>query len=93
MSDSTSCRSHYLVEWYRAGLPQNSFDVAFADLTQGAELMSADGETATVVLTMSVPTDDVIFCIFSAPSSEVVAAACECAGIPAERVTAAMVAA
>jgi hypothetical protein len=42
-------------------------------------------------MTLSVPTDDVIFCLFAASSLEVVVQACNRAGIPAERVTAAMV--
>jgi hypothetical protein len=90
MRDPTS---YFLVEWYRNDLSQDTFDQAFANLTRDTRLLSGDGESATVVLTMSVPTDDVIFSIFSATSSEVVVAACERAGIPAQRVTAAMVAA
>lgn len=92
MADPTSCSS-YLVEWYRDGLPQDSIDESFAMLTRGARLVSADGASATVVLTLSVPTDDVIFCVVNATSPEVVAAVCDRAGIPAARVTAVMLAA
>jgi hypothetical protein len=92
MSDAATSLACYLVEWYRAGLPQDSIDRSFARLTRGAELPSADRTSATVVMTLTVPTDDVVFCIFEASSSEAVAQACEDAGLPAERVTAAMVA-
>ncbi len=91
MRDLVSCQSCYLVEWYREGQRSDAIDEAFAGLTRGAQLISDGGESATVILTVSVPTDDVIFCVFSASSSGVVAAACERAGIPAERVTCAMV--
>lgn len=93
MRDSASCLDCYLAEWYRDGLPQDAIDQPFAVLTRGAQLLSDDGAFAEVVLMMSVPTDDVIFCVFNATSPEVVVAACSRAGIPAERVTPAMVAA
>lgn len=93
MRDSAPCVSCYLVEWYRDGLPQDAIDESFAMLSQGAGLLSDDGSRAEVVLMLSVPTDDLIFCVFSAASAEVVLAACARAGIPAERVTPAMVAA
>ena len=93
MRDCASGPTHYLVEWYRNDLPQHAIDESFAMLTRGAELAADDGSYVTVVLTLSVPTDDVIFSIFCATSPEVVVAACNRAGIPAERVTAATVAA
>jgi hypothetical protein len=93
MSNETSSMSCYLVEWYRAELPEDAIDTSFARLTCGTELRSANGASATVMMTVTVPTDDVVFCVFKASSPDVVTQACECAGIPAERVTAAMVAA
>lgn len=93
MTETAPHLSHYLVEWYRDGLPQDTMDQSYAMLISGARLASDTGECATVVLTMSVPTDDVIFCVFCASSSDIVAAACSRAGIPAARVTPAMVAA
>lgn len=93
MTDCTSGLAHYLVEWYRSGLPQDAIDQSFAMLTRGAELVAEDGASATVVLTLSVPTDDVIFTVFSATSPEVVVTACDRAGIPAQRVSAATLAA
>lgn len=53
--------------------------------------MTGDGgESATVLMTVSVPTDDAIFCVFAATSAEVVATACDAAGLPPQRVTAAV---
>lgn len=90
MSDTTRRRSCFLAEWYYAEPSDETIDRGFAQLTRGAELMSENGASAKVLLLLSVPTDDVIFCVFAASSSEVVAQACNRAGIPAERVTAAV---
>ena len=91
MADSTVGVTCYLVEWYRDGLQQDAIEQSFAMLTQGAELPTALDASATVVMTLSVPTDDVIFCVVSAASPDVVAAACDRAGIPAARVSPATV--
>ena len=87
MTPHLSC---YLVEWYRAELSEQEIDRALAQLSHGAESMSANGTSPKVLMTVSVPTDDVIFCVFAAQSSDAVAEACDRAGMPAERVTAAV---
>ena len=81
---------HYLVEWYRAeNWQRESFADAFADLRAGAEFLGEDGATATVLLTLSIPTDDAVFCVFQASSPGAVASICERVGLPPQRVTAA----
>jgi len=82
----------YLVEWYRAELAEEPIDDAFARLHECAAAMSADGSQAKVLLTFAVPSDEVIFCVFVASSAEAVGEACARAGLPAERVTAAVAA-
>lgn len=77
----------YLAEWYRSDLGQHVDDAVFARLTRGATLVGADGAVATVLWSLMVPGDDVIFCVFAAASRDVVTAACESAGIPLERIT------
>ena len=49
-----------------------------------------NGTSAKVLMALSVPADDVIFCVFEAKSRDVVAEACDRAGLPAERVSAAV---
>jgi hypothetical protein len=93
MSDGPRTKTYYLVEWYCAELSAEAMDVTFAQLTAGTELPSAKGSSATVMMTITVPSDDVVFCILRASSPDVVTAACERAGLPADRVSAAMVAA
>lgn len=90
MSDMAPRLSCYLVEWYRAELSEETIERTLAQLSRGVESMSTNGTSAKVLMTLSVPTDGVIFCVFAAPSSEAVAEACDRAGLPAERVTAAV---
>jgi hypothetical protein len=52
--------------------------------------MSAEGSAVRLLMTLSVPTDEVIFCVFAAASAQIVAAACQRGGIPAKRLTAAV---
>jgi hypothetical protein len=81
----------YLVEWYRSELAADSIDDTFAKLHECAE-STTDGSRAKVLLTFAVPSDEVIFCVFVAASAEAVGEACDRAGLPAERVTAAVAA-
>jgi hypothetical protein len=91
MGTATGQKACYLVEWYREEAWQReSFTSAFAQLSQGAELLTEDGLSATVLMTLAVPTDDAIFCVFAAPSAEGVTNACCRAGLPPQRVTAAV---
>jgi hypothetical protein len=61
-------------------------------LDECAAAMSTDGSPTKVLLTFAVPTDEVIFCVFVASSAEAVGEACARAGLPAQRVTAAVAA-
>jgi hypothetical protein len=90
MSDPPRSIACYLAEWYRADLTEHTMERAFATLTRGAELSSDDGASATVLMSLLVPTDDVAFCVFLAQSRETVVAVCDQAGLPVERVTAAV---
>ena len=77
MGTATGQKACYLVEWYREEAWQReSFTSAFAHLSQGAELLTEDGLSATVLMTLAVPTDDAIFCVFAATSAEGVTNAC-----------------
>ena len=87
-SDRLGC---YLVEWYRGEEWQNeSFSHCFATLRAGTQFVDDDGTPATVLMTLSVPTDDAIFCVFAADSAESVVLVCDAAGLPPQRVTAAV---
>jgi len=71
--------SCYLVEWYCAELSEETIDRTLAQLSRGVESVSdgtvSDGTSAKVLMILSVPTDDVIFCVFATTSRELVATA------------------
>ena len=52
------------------------------------EMMCAGGTPVRLLATVVVPTDEVLYGLFAANSSEIVLQACKQAGIPAERLTA-----
>ena len=88
MIESRGC---YLAEWYPVDLSEPARDDVVTRLPTGADLLTADGTPATVLVSLAVPADGVVFCVFAAASLEVVAAACAHHGIPTERITAAFV--
>lgn len=80
-------RSCFLVEWYRSGLAD--LDQTADALYACAAAMSTEGSPVQLLMTLAVPTDEVVFGIFCADSADVVTRACARAGIPAERLSAA----
>jgi hypothetical protein len=80
----------YLVEWYRADLTDEALGQTLAQLHQGAASLSAEGSPTQVLLALTVPSDEVVLGVFAASSAEIVSQACDRAGLPAERVTAAL---
>ena len=90
MDENRGC---YLAEWYRAELAEPAADAVVARLVPGSRLTAADGTSVSVLVSLAVPTDGVIFCVFCAESPEAVASACAHHGIPTERITEAFVSA
>ncbi|MGC2653362.1 MAG: hypothetical protein WA317_07135 [Mycobacterium sp.] len=80
----------YLVEWYRPGLHTEQLDSIAAHVDQSSALVRAEGLPVRRVLTLVIPTDDVVFGIFAASAADIVALVCQRAGMPASRLTAAL---
>ena len=78
----------YLAEWYRPEVTAQRVDDIAAKLVAGVEMMCAEGTPVRLLATVVVPTDEVLYGLFAANSSEIVLQACKQAGIPAERLTA-----
>jgi hypothetical protein len=78
----------YLVEWYRPGLTEEQLDQIVTKLDECAAIMSAGGCPVRLLITLAVPTDEVVFGVFAASSAQVVAQACDRAGVPAEALVA-----
>ncbi len=79
----------YLVEWYHPEGGEDALDATAAALDESAAAVSAEGSQVRLLSMVSVPTDDVLFGVFAAHSEHLVAQACQRAGLPAQRLTAA----
>jgi hypothetical protein len=90
MRNSGGASSRYLVEWYTPHLR----DSAINDIAQGLQRSLAALPTEHVrpelLYAVEVPQDGYAFGVFSADSADLVTRACQQAGLPADRVTAAV---
>jgi hypothetical protein len=80
-------QSCYLVEWYQLGQTDGELDRTAAKIDECAASMSADGSPVRRLMTLAVPSDEVVFGVFAAGSAQLVTRACDLAGIPAQRLT------
>ena len=65
-------------------------DATAATLDESAASVSAQGSPVRLLTLVCVPTDEVLFGVFAADGAQIVAQACRRAGIPAQRLTAAV---
>lgn len=72
----------YLAEWYLPNLAKAAVDDVVARLTAAASALAGEGTVVRLVMTLANPTDEVLYGVFDADSSEAVALACQRAGIP-----------
>jgi hypothetical protein len=79
--------SHVLVEWYRRELTESPIEPTAATLDDAAVSVSGGGSPVRLLALLAVPSDAVLFAIFSAASVQSVAEICDRAGLTAERLT------
>lgn len=79
----------YLIEWYRPPFTEQSLELTAAKLEDCAAAMCAEGAWVQLLTLLAVPSDEVVFAVFAASSSQIAAQTCVRAGLPAERLTAA----
>jgi hypothetical protein len=77
----------YLAEWYRPEVTQQPLDDTVAKLDAVEATMSVEGSLVKLLVTLAVPTDEVIYGVFAACSPDIVVQACRRAGIPLERLS------
>jgi hypothetical protein len=77
----------YLAEWYRPEVTQRPLDDTIAKLDAVAATMRVEGSLVKLLVTLAVPTDEVIYGVFAAYSPDIVVQACRRAGIPLERLS------
>lgn len=77
----------FLVEWYRPQLNTEMLDHAADRLDECATAMCGEGSPVHLLMTLAVPTEEVLFGVFAANGAQSVSEVCRRAGIPAERLT------
>ena len=86
--DSASDVAYYLAEWYLPELTDQSVDAIVAKLDVAAVTVSDEGTPVRLVVTLAVPTDEVLYGVFGAQSPDIVTTTCQRAGIPHQRLSA-----
>jgi hypothetical protein len=79
--------TRYLVEWYRPNLTRELIDEMVDDLDKAIAGMCAEGSPVRLMMTVAVPTDEVLYGVFAADSPDLVRTACERAGSVPERMS------
>ncbi len=82
--------ARFLVEWYGPCAPARSLAETADRINNGAASTSARGAKIRLLLALAVPTDGYAFGVFAAESADTVAQVCADAGVPAERISAAV---
>ena len=87
MSTAVPVTARYLVEWYRPNLTRQLIDQMVADLEEATTILRGEGSQVLLIMTVAVPTDEVLYGVFEADSRELVWTACERAGSIPERMS------
>jgi hypothetical protein len=88
VSSAVSIATRYLVEWYRPNLTRTLIDEMVTELDSSTASMCAEGSPVWLLLTVAVPSDEVLYGVFAAESPDLVHAACARAGSVPERMSA-----
>ena len=79
--------AHYLAEWYLPELTEQSVDDFVARLDAAAATVTDEGTPVRLLVTLAVPTDEVIYGVFGARSPDIVSRTCVQAGAPHQRLS------
>lgn len=77
----------YLAEWYVPELTERSVDDIVTRLDAAAATITGEGSPVRLLATLAVPTDEVLYGVFGADSSEIVSRTCVQAGAPHQRLS------
>lgn len=91
MTDGRRAES-YLAEWYLPNLAEPTVDDVVARLSAAASAVTGEGTPVRLTMTLANPSDEVLYGVFDADSSEAVVLACQRAGIPHLRLSTPVVA-
>jgi hypothetical protein len=85
--DAVDDVAYYLAEWYLPELTEKSVDDMVAKLDAAAILVTGEGTPVRLIVTLAVPTDEVLYGVFGARSSDIVSKTCLQAGVPHQRLS------
>lgn len=77
----------YLAEWYLPELSEQSVDDLVSRLDAAAALATDEGTPIELLITLAVPSDEVLYGVFGAGSRELVSRTCLAAGAPHQRLS------
>ncbi|OBK73063.1 hypothetical protein [Mycobacterium sp. 1164985.4] len=77
----------YLAEWYLPELTEQSVDDLITRLDAAAAVATGEGTPVELLVTLAVPSDEVLYGVFGADSQEIVSRTCLAAGAPHQRLT------
>ena len=77
----------YLAEWYLPELTEQSVDDIVARLDAAATTVTDEGTPVRLLVTLAVPTDEVLYGVFGADSGDIVSRTCLEAGAPHQRLS------
>lgn len=78
----------YLAEWYLPELSEQSVEDLVARLDAAAAAATGEGTPVELLITLAVPSDEVLYGVFGAGSREIVSRTCLAAGAPHQRLSA-----
>jgi hypothetical protein len=85
--DAAGGLAYYLAEWYLPELTELSVDDIVARLDAAATSVTDEGTPVRLVVTLAVPTDEVLYGVFGAHSPDIVSRTCLAAGVPHQRLS------
>jgi hypothetical protein len=85
--DAAADLAYYLAEWYLPELTERSVDDVVAKLDAAAMSVSSEGTPVRLIVTLAVPTDEVLYGVFGATSGDIVTKTCLQAGVPHQRLS------
>jgi hypothetical protein len=77
----------FLAEWYLPELTEQAVDDIVARLEAAATVVSEEGTPVRLLVTLSVPADEVLYGVFDAHSRDAVSRTCMQAGAPHQRLS------
>lgn len=78
----------YLAEWYLPELTEQSVSDLVARLDAAAAVATDEGTPVELLVTLAVPSDEVLYGVFGAGSRDIVSRTCLAAGAPHQRLSA-----